>query len=157
MKFFVFLIGIIAAAALGYFLEPQLRAYLVVEAPPEVVVEKPAPAPEPIPEPAPAPEPAPIPEPAPMVEAVPEGPVDIVALMKASISAAEIKEFTTEQVLEWNDAGALETIDGVEYQIGNISFKSETAFGLKTMHAKALIKDRKVARWIWAKTGLDIH
>lgn len=165
MKFFLYLIGLITAAAFGYFFEPQMRSLLALEPAKEISSKdsaptpKPAPTPEPTPTPEPAPTPAPTPEPAPIPEpeALPSAPVDPVALMKASIAAAEIKEFTTEQVLEWTATDAPETIDGVKYQVGNVSFKSETAFGLKTMQAKALIKDGKVARWVWAKTGLDMQ
>jgi hypothetical protein len=169
MKFFLFLIGLIAAAAFGYFFEPQLRSYMIGEPAPEIVSNAPEPTPAPEPEPtlfsfrccsgALEPTPAPEPEqtPAPNPETLPTAPVDPVSLMKASIAAAEIKEFTTEQVLEWTTSDAPEVVDGLEYQVGNVSFNSETAFGLKTMHAKALIKGGKVARWVWAKTGLDMQ
>jgi hypothetical protein len=134
-----------------------------------------APAPPPMPEPAPAPVPAPAeppaaPEPAPApapAPATPEptpatpapaaaaGPSDVVQVMQESIKAAQIKEFTFEQVLEWT-AGPDETVDGETYQTGLASYKAETIFGVKTIQAKALIKGGKLQRWIWPKSGMEI-
>lgn len=68
MKFFLFLIGMVAAGILGYSLEPQLRYQLTGNEP--EVMEKPAPKPSS--EPAPVPEPAAQPEVAPEPEPVPE-------------------------------------------------------------------------------------
>ena len=42
------------------------------------------------------------------------------------------------------------------YQIGAVAYKAETIFGVKTIQAKALIKDGKVQRWIWPKSGMEI-
>jgi len=119
----------------------------------------PAPAPEPTP--APAPETAPMPEatpaPAPEAPAAPAtaGGGDVVTAMQQSIKAAQIKEFTFEQVLNW-EAGADETVDGETYQTGLASYKAETIFGVKTIQAKALLKGGKVQRWIWPKSGMEI-
>jgi hypothetical protein len=145
-------------------------------APPEVKLAEPPIAPAPIPEPIPAPEPtptpAPIPEPipapdpapAPVPETVPapqpapttaSGPTDAVKLMQESVRAGQIKEFTFDQVLAWK-AEPDETIDGETYQTGLASYKAETIFGVKTIQAKALIKDGKVQRWIWPKSGMEI-
>jgi hypothetical protein len=119
----------------------------------EVPVE-PAPMPEPTPEPAPAPEPepTPAPEPAP-APAVAGG--DPVKAMQDSVRTAQIKEFTFDQVLTW-EAGPEEAVDGETYQTGLASYKAETIFGVKTIQAKALIKDGKVQRWIWPKSGMEI-
>ncbi|MDP3851347.1 MAG: hypothetical protein Q8Q59_12640 [Luteolibacter sp.] len=123
-----------------------------------------APAPEP--ETTPAPElettPAPEPEPEPEFTAAPApdapaiaGATDPVSLMQASIRSGQIKEFTFEQVLGWK-AEADETIEGEIFQTGTASYKAETIFGIKTIQAKALIKDGKVRRWIWPKSGMEI-
>ena len=123
-----------------------------VPTPPPVAVV-PAPVTPPtadLPEPATL-EPPPAPEPAP-VEA---GTTDVVKAMQDSVKAAQIKEFTFEQVLEWK-AEADEAVDGETYQIGLASYKAETIFGVKMIQAKALLKGGKVQRWIWPKSGMEI-
>jgi hypothetical protein len=135
-------------------------------APEPVVKNDPAPAPEPTPEPpvvqnepekmdeTPAPAPEPIPEPAPVGgEAM--GEEALVALMQESIKGGQVKEFTFDQVMKWS-AGPEEEVDGAKYQTGLAEYKAETIFGVKTMKAKALIKDGKVAKWIWATSGMEI-
>jgi hypothetical protein len=138
--------------------------------------QEPAATPEPPPTPEPAPTPAPVaapepegappsaPEPLPAPEPMPElgataapaaGPMDVVEVMKQSIQAAQIKEFTFDQVLDWKPE-ADEIVDGESYKTGLASYKAETIFGVKTIQAKALIKGGKVHRWIWPKSGMDI-
>jgi hypothetical protein len=75
--------------------------------------------------------------------------------MQDSVRTGQIKEFTFDQVLTWK-AEADETIDGETYQTGLASYKAETIFGVKTIQAKALIKNAKVQRWIWPKSGMEI-
>jgi hypothetical protein len=131
---------------------------------------EPAPTPEPTPEPEPDPAPAvadnggekmedPKPDPTPIPEPAPTGAVlgseEIVKVMQESIKAAQVKEFTFEQVLAWK-AGEEEEVDGVKYQIGNAAYKAETIFGVKTIQAKALIKEGKVTKWIWPNSGMEI-
>jgi hypothetical protein len=116
----------------------------------------PEPAPEPTPAPEPEPTPAPEPEPTPEPEAAAAGSGDPVAIMKASIQAGEIKEFSFDQVLEWQPGEGTETIDGQGYQTGIASYKAETVFGVKTIQAKALIQGGKVVRWLWPKSGMEI-
>jgi hypothetical protein len=111
---------------------------------PEVAVVEPTPPVEPI-EPA---EPV-----APPVVSVGSG--DVVAIMKASIAAREIQEFSADQVLEWT-AGQPETVDGGSYETGNLTYQSETVFGTKNIQAKALIQSGKVVRWVWPKSGMEI-
>lgn len=81
--------------------------------------------------------------------------LDAVSAMKASINAAEIKEFKADQVQEWTSEPD-ETIDGENYQIGLASYKAETLFGVRVIQAKALIKDGKVQRWVYSKSGMDM-
>jgi hypothetical protein len=131
-----------------------------VEAP--VVTPPPTPVPEvpvaivPV---APAPVEPTTPTPAPVpVAPVPSAPAetaDVVAVMKASITAGEIKEFTFDQVLDWQPGG-VEVGDGESYQTGVASYKAETVFGVKTIQAKALIKGGKVVKWLWPKSGMEI-
>lgn len=79
----------------------------------------------------------------------------IVAAMKASLEAKEIRHFTTEQVKSW-EAGEEESIDGESYQIGVVSFEEETILGTQVSDAKALIKNGKIEKWIFPKTGIQI-
>ncbi|MEO5713883.1 MAG: hypothetical protein ABIT37_10395 [Luteolibacter sp.] len=127
--------------------------------PPAEVTPAPTPAPEapPMEEATPAPAAEPAPAPAPETPAAPAaaGSSDVVTAMQQSIKAAQIKEFTFEQVLNW-EAGADETVDGETYQTGLASYKAETIFGMKTIQAKALLKAGKVQRWIWPKSGMEI-
>jgi len=132
---------------------------------PEVTPE-PTPVPEPAPEPVPAPEvpiePAPVSEPRPEPQAEPAPappanvPVDVVAIMRASIRNGEIKNFGFTQVKDWK-AAADETIDGEIYQIGVATYEDETLFGVQTIQAKALIQNGRVVRWIWPKSGVQIE
>jgi hypothetical protein len=139
---------------------------------PEVAAE-PETTPEPEPEPAAEPETTPEtevteePETAPEPEIAPEEtsePVTagdesaadgIVAIMQASLNQGQIKEFTAEQVVSWTP-GPEETIDGEVFQTGLVNYNAETIFGAKTIQAKALIKNGKVLRWVWPKSGMEI-
>ncbi len=132
--------------------------------PPQAAPVKIAPASEPLPSPASEPIPettadlalageqAPTPESAPVEEA---GPVDPVEVMKESIRAGQIEEFAFEAVSDWK-AEPDEIIDGETYQIGVASYKTETILGMKTLQAKALIKDGKIQHWVRPKTGTEI-
>ena len=97
--------------------------------------------------------PEPAPEPAP--PATTSGPVNVVQVMQESIRSGQIKEFTFDQVLSWK-AEPDDTVEGTLYQAGSVAYKAETIFGVKTIQAKALIKDAKVHRWIWPKSGMEI-
>jgi hypothetical protein len=174
MKAFLFILGLVAAGILGYSFEPQFRLSLTGKPPGKTPGEKPA-SPDPVEEtPAEVPVTTPPVEPEmpadPPVEAVPDpveekpaapepapaGSGDPVAIMKASIQSGEIKQFTFDQVLEWQPGEGSETIDGESYQTGIASYKAETIFGVKTTQAKALIQGGKVVRWLWPKSGMEI-
>ena len=111
------------------------------------------PVPTPVPTPEPVPTPVPTPEPAPAAGTSPD---QIVQIMKDSISSEQVKEFTMKQVQGWK-ATEEEEVDGVVYQTGLAAYKAETIFGVKTVQAKALIKDGKVEKWVYAKTGMEIR
>lgn len=83
-------------------------------------------------------------------------PDEIVALMKKFIAAGTLKEFKAEQVVTWK-AGEDESIDGVNYQIGLVTYKAQTIFGEKPVNAKALIKGGEVDRWVFAKSGMEMR
>ena len=83
-------------------------------------------------------------------------PDELVALMKKFIAAGTLKEFKAEQVVTWK-AGEDESIDGVSYQIGLVTYKAQTIFGEKPVNAKALIKGGEVNRWVFAKSGMEMR
>ena len=78
-----------------------------------------------------------------------------VKAMKTSLRSGTIKEISDEQVVDWKACGE-EQVDGDTYQIGLVYYRAETLFGLKTIRAKALIKEGKVVRWVWPKSGIVI-
>ena len=116
---------------------------------------EPMPAPAPAPTPAQTVEPAPVPVPEPAPKPADVAPIDVVQVMKDHISTGQIKEFSIEQVVEWQPE-ADETLNGVVYKTGSVSFKVTTYLGPKTIQAKAYIKDGKVCRWVGYKSGLEI-
>ncbi|MCH1508141.1 MAG: hypothetical protein L7T84_02970 [Akkermansiaceae bacterium] len=83
-------------------------------------------------------------------------PDELVALMKKFIAAGTLKEFKAEQVVTWK-AGEDESIDGVNYQIGLVTYKAQTIFGEKPVNAKALIKGGEINRWVFAKSGMEMR
>jgi hypothetical protein len=100
----------------------------------------------------PADEPVPAVEPA---AAADGGNSDVVQVMKDCVTAGQIKEFTLQQVLDWKSEGD-ELVDGEKFQIGVVSYKAETIFGIKTLQAKALVRGGKVQRWVRPKSGVEI-
>ena len=126
----------------------------VVEPEPTEVVAEPEPQPEPQPEPMPTPAPQPEPViPAAQVSLDADG---IVALMKQHLGEGKISEFTVDQVIDWK-AAEEETIDGQAYQIGIVTYKADTIFGMRNVNAKALIKGGSVVRWVSPTSGLVIE
>ena len=75
--------------------------------------------------------------------------------MQASVKAGQIKEFSFDQVLGWQADEDKES-GGETFQTGMASYKAETIFGVKNIQAQALIKNGKVAKWIWPKSGMEI-
>jgi hypothetical protein len=131
---------------------PAPQPPVVAQNPPGV--DPPAPTPTPAPTP-PAPEPTPpAPEPAPTAAKL--TPEQIEAVMQANIKEGGVKEFKFEDVKGWK-AGEEEDVDGETYQTGMAAYQAETIFGPKTVQAKALIKDGKIVKWVYAKTGMEIR
>jgi len=134
-----------------------------VPVPTPVPTPTPAPGPEPVAvvDPTPPPTPAVEPEPTPTPPPAPAGGVklteeQIIELMKKSIAGGAVKEFKTEQVKGWKASGD-ETIDGSDYQTGLAAYEAATIFGVRPVQAKALIKDGKIERWVYAKSGMEIQ
>ncbi|MBK1832810.1 hypothetical protein [Roseibacillus ishigakijimensis] len=80
----------------------------------------------------------------------------IVAAMKASLADGSIVELDAAKVTNW-EAGEDESFDGVDYQVGIATYNEMTILGEKTLQAKALFKEGKLAKWIHAKTGMEIR
>lgn len=111
--------------------------------------------PEPAPQKAVTPEPQKPAQPAKPVPSANTREVDVVKLMQSSIRKREISEFQYNDVTDWKQAPN-ETYQGNVFQVGIASYKAETVMGEKQILAKALIKDGKIVRWIWPKSGLQI-
>lgn len=79
----------------------------------------------------------------------------IVTLMQQHIRDGGIKEFTINQVTDW-EVGPDELIQGQTYQTGIATYKAETIFGMKNIKAKALFQNGQLVRWIWPKSQLEI-
>lgn len=80
---------------------------------------------------------------------------DIVNLMKASFSNGTVKEFASGKPKAWK-ATDPETIDGVVYQTGLVSYEADTILGPQVTVAKALIRNGTVVKWVSAKTGMEV-
>jgi hypothetical protein len=121
---------------------------------PEIVAPDPTSTP---PEPAPAVEPAEPATPAgePAIPATPTSQANVVQVMQASVKSGQIKEFKLDQVTEWK-AGQAEEFEGEMFQTGTALYKAVTFLGEKSIEAKAFIKDGKVQRWIWPRSGMEI-
>lgn len=151
-------------------MEPHLRDTLIAstekaEPEPPAGAEAVVPRAESIPqaEPEPVPEPEAEPEPVPEVVSLEEeveyaAPTDneIREIMTGSIEREEIKHFTVGQVREWKEFGE-EEIDGEAYHYGLIDYVEETSLGERTIEAKALIRNRKVEKWIWTRSDMRIE
>ncbi len=80
----------------------------------------------------------------------------LIAAMQAHVKSGELKSFSFEQVTEWKTMEKKEVVDGVTYDVGLASFNSTTPFGVKTRQVRALIKDGKVTKWLWANSGMQV-
>lgn len=130
--------------------EPPVKEPILAQNPnpaPPVQPNMPGPQPVPVPQPEPEPEPT---------AAAALTSDQIVEVMKKSIAGGAVKEFTSDQVEAWK-AGEDEEIDGEDYQTGLVAYKAKTIFGEQTVQAKALVQGGKVARWVYAKTGMEIR
>lgn len=76
--------------------------------------------------------------------------------MRDSLNSKQIKSFQTSEVKSWV-AEPQETIEDVTYDVGSVLYEQDTVFGLKSMAAKAYIRNGKVERWVWPKSGITIE
>ena len=80
---------------------------------------------------------------------------EAVAVMRKSIEAREIKEFSAEEVRAWR-GGLLEELEGEIYLVGQAAFEQHTV-QTRIIQAKAYIRDGKVVKWVDAKSGAAIR
>lgn len=96
-------------------------------------------------------------ETAPIVNTDPITDEEILTLMKAQVTAGEIKEFTIDQVTDWQIGPPVE-VDGKTYQqSGRVVFTAETIIGKQTHGAIAAINNGKIEKWFWAKNMLEMR
>lgn len=74
------------------------------------------------------------------------------APMVTSIKSGDYPELSKAQISAWHWIGK-ETVEGEAYETGTVSYEVQTIFGKIGTRAKALIKDGKVQKWIYAGTG----
>lgn len=77
-------------------------------------------------------------------------------ILKSSVKAGEVNEFTFDQVLDWKRAG-VEQLDGGTYEVGMVTYQADTIFDEQKLEAKALIKDGKVVKWLWPTTNTKMR
>ena len=107
-------------------------------------------------------------EPEPMVEEVTENLIEesndkiiaseaqVVSAMQKSVKAVEVTEFGYDDVQGWALAGE-EEFEGVNYQIGLATVNTTTIFGLTEQNVKALYSNKRVVKWLWAASGVEIQ
>ena len=82
---------------------------------------------------------------------------EITEVMKESIEAGEVTEFTLDQVIEWRKGGE-EVVEGITYkQSGRLIFSAQTILGEHKYGAIALIKRGKIVKWAWARNMLTMR
>ncbi len=91
---------------------------------------------------------------------LPEGTLtdeQIIIAMKQFVKKEKVTEFKFEQISDWK-AGAEEEIDGEKVQTGTITVSVESVFGsAEEKTAKAIIKNGRVTKMIWPKSGFEIE
>lgn len=107
-------------------------------------------------------------EPEPVVEEAIKDPIEesdaqviaseaqVVAAMQKSVKAVEVTEFGYDDVRGWALAGE-EDFEGVSYQIGLATVNTTTIFGLTERNVKALYSNKRVVKWLWAASGVEIQ
>jgi len=71
--------------------------------------------------------------------------VQMLELMKKSVTNRTVKEFAFQDVTSWEITGTKE-IDGSEYQVGEVTYEQNSIFGNKSLRAKALFQDGELVK-----------
>ncbi len=69
-----------------------------------------------------------------------------------SMKASEVTEVKMDNIKKWGDVKR-ETVGGQEYWVVGLVFEATTPFGKFEQDAKALVKNQRVAKWIYAGSG----
>ncbi len=80
---------------------------------------------------------------------------DVIQLMRQSLANGRIRSFGLAHVTSF-EQGPEESVDGQTYQTGLATYRAETSLGVKSVQAKALIRDGAVVRWVGAKSGVEL-
>ena len=80
----------------------------------------------------------------------------VLDIMRESLRAGEIKEFTEKDVTDWK-VGPTEEIDGETFQTGEVIYEAQTIFGKKKVRVQAMIRGGKVEMWRYAKTKVQVE
>ncbi|PQJ29318.1 hypothetical protein BSZ32_13025 [Rubritalea profundi] len=80
----------------------------------------------------------------------------VILVMQKSIKACELRGFNYDDVQALVQAGE-EEFEGVHYQTGLATVNMTTIFGLKEQKVKALCSNGKVAKWLWAVSGVEVQ
>ncbi len=75
--------------------------------------------------------------------------------MKQALDDQRVTEFSTEDVTDWKHYGQ-EEIDGEMYEVGLVSMEINSLFGKHPRQAKALFKNGKLIKWVWAENHFEI-
>ena len=81
--------------------------------------------------------------------------VQMLELMKKSVTNRKVKEFAFQDVANWEITGVKE-IDGNEYQVGEVTYEQNSIFGNKTLKAKALFQEEELVKWVWPETHAEM-
>ncbi len=79
-----------------------------------------------------------------------------IKVLQNSVKAGDVTEFKFDQVLGWKRLGE-QLIDGGTYDVGLVVYSAETIFGMQKIQAKALVKDGRVVKWLWATTNIQMR
>lgn len=80
---------------------------------------------------------------------------DVISVMRKSLSSGQIQSFGLSHVTAF-EQGPEESVDGQIYQTGIATYRAETSLGVKSVQAKALIREGAVVRWVGAKSGVEL-
>ena len=79
----------------------------------------------------------------------------ILRIMHESLSKNEIRELTVKEVTAWK-ASPQKIEKGIKYETGVVTYNAQTIFGIRAVSLQAWLKDGKVKKWTYLKSGLPV-
>jgi len=79
----------------------------------------------------------------------------ILAAMHADLAKRKNFEFSVDDVVSWQ-AGKREMLDGRLVDTGKVRYKAQTIFGVKEIVAIAFVENRRVLKWAYASSRMEI-